>query len=53
MFKYTLLGVFFSSLIGSLIMLDKEHVINRILTGKILQYLSRISCSIYVLHILV
>jgi peptidoglycan/LPS O-acetylase OafA/YrhL len=53
MFKDTLLGLFFSSLIGSLIMLDKEHVINRILTGKTLQYLGRFSCGIYVWHILV
>ncbi len=49
--KYPLLGLFFFSLIGGLIILDEKNIFNRVLAGKILQYLGRISYGIYVWHI--
>ena len=52
MMKYPILGLFFFSLIGSLIILNENNIVNRILSGKILQYLGRISYGIYVWHIL-
>ncbi|MEO0075581.1 MAG: acyltransferase [candidate division WOR-3 bacterium] len=53
MMKYPLLSLFFFSLIGSLIILNENNIINRILSGKILQYLGLISYGIYVWHELV
>ncbi|MCD4664795.1 MAG: acyltransferase, partial [Bacteroidales bacterium] len=52
MTKYTFLGLFFFSLLGCLISIKDEHIVNRILSGTILQYLGRISYGIYVWHIL-
>jgi len=52
MTKYLFLGLIFFSIIGCLITLNKDHFINRILSGSILQYLGRISYGIYVWHIL-
>jgi len=52
MMKYPILGLFFFSLIGSLIILNEKNIVNRILSGKILQYLGRISYGIYVWHML-
>ena len=51
-FKYPILGLFFSCLIGFLISLSETHLINRILKSKVLQYLGRISYGIYVWHVL-
>lgn len=53
MTKYTLLGLIFFSLLGCLISIKNDHVINKILSGTILQYLGRISYGIYVWHVLV
>jgi len=50
--KYPILALFFFSLIGSLITLNENNIINRLLSGKFLQYLGRISYGIYVWHIL-
>lgn len=50
--KYLILGAFFFSMIGILISLNKDHFINKILSGFILQYLGRISYGIYVWHVL-
>ena len=52
MLKYPILGLFFFGLIGVLISMSENHIINRILKSKILQYLGRISYGIYVWHIL-
>lgn len=52
MMKYPILSLFFFSIIGSLVILDENHIVNRILSGKILQYLGRISYGIYVWHVL-
>ncbi len=52
MTKYSILGLFFFSLIGSLVIMDKNNMVNRILSAKILQYLGRISYGIYVWHAL-
>jgi peptidoglycan/LPS O-acetylase OafA/YrhL len=53
MFKYPLLGIFFFSLIGSLILISKDNIINRFLSSKVCQYLGKISYGIYVWHVLV
>lgn len=52
MTKYSFLGLIFFSLLGILISLAGNHLINRFLSGSILQYLGRISYGIYVWHIL-
>ena len=52
MMKYPILGLFFFSLLGSLLAMNENHFVNRILSGKILQFLGRISYGIYVWHLL-
>lgn len=53
MIKYLLLGLISFSIIGCLIMLKKENIVNRILLENFLQYLGRISYGIYIWHVLV
>ncbi len=53
MIKYLLLGLISFSIIGCLIMLKKENIVNRILLGNFWQYLGRISYGIYIWHVLV
>lgn len=52
MTKYLFLGLIFFSLIGTLIALKEDQLINQILSGSILQYLGRISYGIYIWHVL-
>lgn len=52
MLKYPILGLLFFSLIGYLIVLKKNHFLNRILTSNVMQYLGKISFGIYVWHVL-
>ncbi|MEI7675403.1 MAG: acyltransferase [Bacteroidales bacterium] len=51
--KYTTLGLLFFALLGWVITLGEEHLVNVFLSGKVLQYLGRISYGIYIWHILV
>jgi peptidoglycan/LPS O-acetylase OafA/YrhL len=53
MFKSTLLAMFFFSVLGYLIARKQETTINRILSGKILQYLGKISYGLYVWQVAV
>ncbi len=47
------LGLFFFSLIGCLIFLKNDNLINKFLSSKLMLYFGRISYGIYVWHILV
>lgn len=53
MAKYTLLGMLFFGLIGWLIAIKENHIVNKLLSGKLLQYLGRISYGIYIWHVLI
>ena len=53
MMKYPILGIFFFSLIGVLMILSEDNIFNKILSSRILQYLGRLSYGIYVWHILI
>lgn len=52
-FKYTVLGILFFSLISVLIILDTNCIINKFLSSRIMQYFGKISYGLYVWHILV
>lgn len=52
MIKYPLLGLFFFSLLGSIISLNSKSLINKVLSSIIFQYFGRISYGIYIWHIL-
>ncbi len=52
MMKYPILGILFFSIIGGLITLKDSHIINKMLSGKVLQYLGKISYGIYVWHMM-
>lgn len=51
MLKSTLQAMFFFSIIGYLIASNVQTTVNRILSGKVLQYLGRISYGLYVWHV--
>jgi peptidoglycan/LPS O-acetylase OafA/YrhL len=51
MAKSTLLAIFFFGVLGYLITSKEQTIINRILSGKILQYLGKISYGLYVWHV--
>ncbi|MDD3080044.1 MAG: acyltransferase [Paludibacter sp.] len=52
LFKHTIIGLFFFSLIGLLIIGDLPSYFNKILNSSVLQYLGKISYGIYVWHLL-
>lgn len=49
--KSSLQAIFFFSILGYLIASKPQAIINRILSGKILQYLGKISYGLYVWHV--
>lgn len=49
----SLLGIFFFSIIGVLIFLSEDNLINRFLASKILRFFGKISYGIYVWHVLI
>ncbi len=49
----SLLGIFFFSIIGVLIFLREDNLVNRFLASKILQFFGKVSYGIYVWHILI
>ena len=51
MVKSSLMAMFFFGVIGYLIASKEQTIINRILSGKILQYLGKISYGLYVWHV--
>ncbi len=51
MLKSSLQALFFFSIIGYLIASNVQTTVNRILSGRILQYLGKISYSLYVWHV--
>jgi peptidoglycan/LPS O-acetylase OafA/YrhL len=52
LFKYSLLGVLFSSLLAGILSLQSTAIVNRFLTTSLLQYLGKISYGIYVWHVI-
>lgn len=52
MMKYSLLALFFFSIIGFLLTKKETFIVNKLLESEALQYLGKISYGIYVWHIL-
>jgi peptidoglycan/LPS O-acetylase OafA/YrhL len=52
LFKYNILGLFFFFIIFLLIFTNRNHVFNKFLESKPLQYLGKISYGLYVWHML-
>jgi peptidoglycan/LPS O-acetylase OafA/YrhL len=52
LFKYSLLGIMFSSLLAVILSLRSTSRINRFLSSRPLQYLGKISYGIYVWHVI-
>jgi peptidoglycan/LPS O-acetylase OafA/YrhL len=52
LFKYSLLGIAFTSLIAIVLSLKPTAIVNRFLTTRVLQYMGKISYGIYVWHVI-